>query len=697
MTQTKIRVYELARELGLTNKELLSILEQEGFTVRSHSSNIDEDDADLIRRQIIAERQKGREEREEREERKESAKPSPAAKKAPAAPAAAAKEASAPAKADKGGKEIHLKTPVTVRDLADALGKKPNELIGMLMTMNTFAAINQVLDVEKVEAVCERYGRKFVRERREKPQEKAPVQAAGKGAPATTLPQKHVGRPPVVVFMGHVDHGKTSLQDYIRKTKVTAGESGGITQHIGASVAVVGEQTITFLDTPGHAAFTAMRARGANATDIAVLVVAATEGVMPQTIEAINHAKAAEVPIVVAMNKMDLPGANSDKVYLGLQQNGITPEEWGGETAVVPVSAMTGEGIDDLLERILLEAEMLQLSADLNAPFEGLVIEAQMEGGMGPTAHVLVRNGVLRVGDSLICGQAYGRVKALLDSNGKRLSKAGPSTPVKIMGLSAVPDAGDVIRICANEREAKALAEAEIAKHREGTLQVERSLTLNSLEDWFNSREQADEKQELSLVLKTDVKGSQEALSDLIQNLQSDKISVKIVHAGVGEITETDAVLAAASQAIIMGFHVRVMPGVNRLAKQKGVDIRLYSIIYELLDELKDAMRGRLTPEIKEQILGSAEIIQVFNISKAGKICGCRVTSGVVKVNAKAKVYRDKELIYHGQVQTLKHFRDDVKEVKSGLECGIRLDNFEDFEVGDHIEVFSIQEIAPEL
>ena len=697
MTQTKIRVYELARELGLTNKELLSILEQEGFTVRSHSSNIDEDDADLIRRQIIAERQKGREEREEREERKESAKPSPAAKKAPAAPAAAAKEASAPAKADKGGKEIHLKTPVTVRDLADALGKKPNELIGMLMTMNTFAAINQVLDVEKVEAVCERYGRKFVRERREKPQEKAPVQAAGKGAPATTLPQKHVGRPPVVVFMGHVDHGKTSLQDYIRKTKVTAGESGGITQHIGASVAVVGEQTITFLDTPGHAAFTAMRARGANATDIAVLVVAATEGVMPQTIEAINHAKAAEVPIVVAMNKMDLPGANSDKVYLGLQQNGITPEEWGGETAVVPVSAMTGEGIDDLLERILLEAEMLQLSADLNAPFEGLVIEAQMEGGMGPTAHVLVRNGVLRVGDSLICGQAYGRVKALLDSNGKRLSKAGPSTPVKIMGLSAVPDAGDVIRICANEREAKALAEAEIAKHREGTLQVERSLTLNSLEDWFNSREQADEKQELSLVLKTDVKGSQEALSDLIQNLQSDKISVKIVHAGVGEITETDVVLAAASQAIIMGFHVRVMPGVNRLAKQKGVDIRLYSIIYELLDELKDAMRGRLTPEIKEQILGSAEIIQVFNISKAGKICGCRVTSGVVKVNAKAKVYRDKELIYHGQVQTLKHFRDDVKEVKSGLECGIRLDNFEDFEVGDHIEVFSIQEIAPEL
>ncbi|NLF93229.1 MAG: translation initiation factor IF-2 [Oligosphaeraceae bacterium] len=686
MTPTKIRVYELARELGLTNKELLSVLEQEGFAVRSHSSNIEEDDADLIRRQIIAERQK---------EREESVKPAPAAEAAPAAPAGP--EASAVAKADKGGKEIHLKTPITVRDLADALGKKPNELIGMLMTMNIFAAINQVLDVEKVETVCERYGRKFVRERREKPQEKAPVQTSGKGGVATALPQKHVGRPPVVVFMGHVDHGKTSLQDYIRKTKVTAGESGGITQHIGASVAVVGEQSITFLDTPGHAAFTAMRARGANATDIAVLVVAATEGVMPQTIEAINHAKAAGVPIIVAMNKMDLPGANADKVFLGLQQNGITPEEWGGETATVPVSAMTGAGIDDLLERILLEAEMLQLSADLNAPFEGLIIEAQMEAGMGPTAHVLVRNGVLRVGDSLICGQAYGRVKALLDSSGKRLSKAGPSTPVKIMGLSAVPDAGDIIRVCANEREAKALAEAEIAKNREGSLQVERSLSLNSLEDWFNSREHADEKQELSLILKTDVKGSLEALADSIQNLHSEKISAKIVHSGVGEITETDVILAAACKAIIMGFHVRVMPGVNRLAKQKGVDIRLYSIIYELLDELKDAMRGRLTPEVKEQVLGSAEIIQVFNITKAGKICGCRVSSGVVKINAKAKVYRDKELIYHGQVQTLKHFRDDVKEVKSGLECGIRLDNFEDFEVGDRIEVFSMQEIAPEL
>ncbi len=690
MTQVKIRVYELARELGLTNKELLSILAKEGFAVHSHSNNLDADDADLIRRQVIAERQK---ERDETDKSSIPAVPDPVEIKEKTA----ALPADATAAVKKTSKEIHLKTPITVRDLAEALDKKPNELIGMLMTMNIFAAINQVLDIDKVEKICERYDRKFIRERREKPQEKPSSPSSGKAGESSSTPRKTVGRPPVVVFMGHVDHGKTSLQDYIRKTKVTVGESGGITQHIGASVAVVGEQTITFLDTPGHAAFTAMRARGADATDIAVLVVAASEGVMPQTVEAINHAKAAEVPIIVAMNKMDLPGANPDKVYLGLQQNGITPEEWGGDTAVIPVSAITGEGIDNLLERILLEAEMLQLGADLNSPFEGLIIEAQMEGGMGPTAHVLVRNGVLRVGDSLICGQAYGRVKALLDNFGKRLPKAGPSTPVKIMGLSSVPDAGSVIRSCANEREAKSLAEAEIASSREGALQVEQTLNLNSLEDWFTSRASTTEKQELSLILKTDVKGSQEALADSIHNLKSDKISAKIVHSGVGEITETDVILATASQAIILGFHVRAMPGVNRLAKQNGVDIRLYSIIYELLDELQDAMRGRLTPEIKEQTLGNAEIMQVFNISKAGKICGCRVTSGVIRVNAKAKVYREKELIYHGQVQSLKHFRDDVKEVKSGLECGIRLDNFEDFEVGDRVEVFSVQEITPEL
>jgi translation initiation factor IF-2 len=680
----KIRVYELARELGLNNKDLLALLEKEGFEVRSHSSTIEAEDADLIRKQIIAERQQ-----------KDSDDAAPAPEEGELEAAEESESSPEKAVAEEELRELHLKTPITVRDLAEALKKKPNELIGMLMTMNIFAAINQVLDVELVEKICERHGVKFIRERREKPQERGAVRFERK-TKDTTLPRKKVGRPPVVVFMGHVDHGKTSLQDYIRSTKVTAGESGGITQHIGASVAHVGDETITFLDTPGHAAFTAMRARGANATDIAVLVVAAPEGVMPQTIEAINHAKAANVPIVVAMNKMDLPGANPDKVYTGLQQNGINPEQWGGETAVIPVSALTGEGIDDLLERILLEAEMLELNADLNAPFEGLVIEAQMETGMGPTASILVRNGVLRVGDCLLCGQAYGRIKAIIDTHGKRLPKAGPSTPVKIMGLSTVPNAGDPIVLCANEQKARALAEEEAERIHSASLQVERSINLSNLDDWFN-KQKGTEKPELSLILKTDVRGSLEALTDSINDLKSDRITAKIIHGAVGEVTESDVVLAHASNAIILGFHVRVMPGINRLAKQKGVDIRLYSIIYELLDELKEAMRGRLPPEVRETPLGEAEIIQIFNISKAGRICGCRVNNGVVRVNAKAKVFRDKELIYHGHVQNLKHFKDDVKEIRAGFECGIRLDNFEEFEVGDRIEVFSVTQVLPEL
>ncbi|MFA6930338.1 MAG: translation initiation factor IF-2 [Lentisphaeria bacterium] len=685
MTPGKIRVYELARELGLNNKDLLALLEKEGFEVRSHSSTIEGDDADLIRKQIITERQQKENDTSTITDSNvlETEEQSPETETEPTS--------------EENLRELHLKTPITVRDLAEALKKKPNELIGMLMTMNIFAAINQVLEVELVEKICEKNGVKFVRERREKPQEMGGIRFERKKQDQNALPRKKVGRPPVVVFMGHVDHGKTSLQDYIRNTKVTAAESGGITQHIGASVAHVGDETITFLDTPGHAAFTAMRARGANATDIAVLVVAAPEGVMPQTIEAINHAKAAKVPIIVAMNKMDLPGANPDKVFTGLQQNGINPEQWGGDAAVIPVSAVTGDGIDDLLERILLEAEMLELNADLNASFEGLVIEAQMETGMGPTASILVRNGVLRVGDCLLCGQTYGRIKAIIDTYGKRLPKAGPSMPVKIMGLSAVPNAGDPIILCANEQKARVLAQEEVERTHSANLQVERSINLSNLDEWFSSHQKTVEKPELGLILKTDVRGSLEALTDSIHALKSDRIIAKIMHSGVGEVTESDVVLANASHAIILGFHVRVMPGVNRLAKQKGVDIRLYSIIYELLDELKEAMRGKLAPEIRETPLGVAEIIQIFNITKAGRICGCRVQSGVIRVNAKAKVYRDKELIYHGQVQTLKHFKDDAREIKSGLECGIRLDNFEDFEVGDRVEVFSITQVQPEL
>lgn len=687
----KIRVYELAGELGLTNKELLELLTKEGFEVRSHSSCLDSEDADLIRRQVAAERMAAK--------GGSAPAPAPAVKEpTPAPDAPAASEADS---GNGGDNEIHMKTPVTVRDLAAALGLKPNALIVQLMGFNIFAAINQVLELPIVEKICEKNGKKFVLEHREKSnhpvfERKASAIAAANARNAGS-PRRKVGRPPVVVFMGHVDHGKTTLQDYIRKTKVAAGEAGGITQAIGASVAHYGDQTITFLDTPGHAAFTAMRARGANATDIAVLVVAAQDGVMPQTVEAIHHAQAAKCPIIVAVTKVDLPGVDLDKIRRQLQENNVQTEDWGGETAMIPVSGITGEGVDDLLERILLEAEMLELSADLDAPFEGLVIEAQMETGMGPTANILVRNGTLRQGDWFSCGAVYGKARALLDTHGKRLAKATASTPVKIMGFNGVPEAGEQVVWQPDERTAKAVAEAEMQRRRTEDNTTKRALTLDEINELFKKGAADAAIPELKMVLRTDVRGSLEAITQAVEGIKSAKITAKIIHSGVGEITENDIILAAASNAIVVGFHVRVMPGVNRVAKQKGVEIRLYSIIYDLLDDIQDAMRGRLTPETKEIQSGEAEIIQIFHISKAGKICGCRVVSGTVKVNLKARVYRDRELIYSGLVASLKHFKEDVKEMKAGQECGIRLDNFEDFEVGDRIQVFAVQQIAPEL
>lgn len=685
---SKIRVNQLARELGMESKELVDFLQKEGFAVRSHSSTLDEEEAELIRKQIYNSR------KEAQDARRQKAAPAPAAQDVPAEeePAEDVEDE------DEGdGSEVRLKTPVTVRDLATALKKKPNELIIQLMGLNIFAAINQVLDIEVVEKICEKNGKKFVQERREKGnhpvfERKASAIAAAANAGRT---RKKVGRPPVVVFMGHVDHGKTTLQDYIRKTRVAAGEAGGITQAIGASVAQYGDQTITFLDTPGHAAFTAMRARGANATDVAVLVVAGPEGVMPQTVEAINHAKAAGVPIIVAMTKCDLHGCDKDRLLRQLQENGIQPEEWGGDTAVIPCSGITGDGVDELLERILLEAEMLELNADPDAPFEGLVIEAQMEAGMGPTANILVRNGVLRQGDWFSCGSTYGKARALLDTHGKRLAKATASTPVKIMGFNGVPEAGDRVVWQPDEKSAKAAAEEELQRKRLEAISAPRATSIEELIKQMN--EGASSVVELNIVLKTDVRGSLEAISDAVSAIKSNKIAVKIVHGGVGEVTDSDVVLAAASKAIIVGFHVRVMPSVNRTAKQKGVEIRLYSIIYDLLDDIEDVMRGRLTPEIRETLVGEAEIAQVFNITKAGKICGCRVTSGTIRLNQKAKVFRQKDMIYSGLVASLKHFKEDVKEMRAGQECGIRLDNFEDFEVGDRIQVFAVEKIAPEL
>jgi len=716
----RVRVYELARDLGLSNKEMIALLQGEGVEVRSHASTIEPEFADLVRERVIAQRQGEQAKTKVRGRTAPASRPDTAPAVPVAAPAAPAVQPKAPAApvepipepvvvapaapprtvpvpvpttAPDGTRELHLKAPITVRDLAEALGRKPNELIGELFTMNVFAAINQVLDVDLVERICARHGVTFVRERRERARPRTKPDTEGV-LPAQGRTGREVVRPPVVAFMGHVDHGKTSLQDRIRNTSVAAGEAGGITQHIGASVIHVEGQTITLLDTPGHEAFTAMRARGANATDIAVLVVAADDGVMPQTIEAYNHAKAANVPVIVALNKIDLPNANPDRARLGLQQMGMQLEEWGGDTAVVPVSALTGEGVDNLLERVLLEAEMLELLADPELPCEGLIIEAQLEAGMGPTAHVLVRNGTLHVGDIMLCGCHVGRAKALIDHLGKRITMAGPSTPVKVLGLSGVPQAGDALVTCTSERDARVIAAEREEQTRKGELTPERKV---SLEDYFKEKMSEPSLQELRLILKADVRGSVEAILDSIAKIKSDKVKVAVIHSGVGEITENDIVLAAASDALVMGFHVRAMPGVNRAAKQRGVEIRLYSIIYELLGQLEDAMRGRLSPEVRETSIGKAEIIQVFTLSKAGKVCGCRVTEGVVRIGSVAKVTRESGLIYNGQVASLRRIKDDVREVRTGLECGIRLDNFEDFEVGDTIEVFELSEVAPQL
>ena len=688
----KIRVYELARELGQTNKELIELLRKEGVEVASHSSSIEAETAALVRDHIVSTRKQST-----------PAKATDVAAALKAAAKAAeqvqqqesVKSQPVVSVGESGRPEVHLRPPIIVRDLAKALNVKPNELIGELMTMNVFATINQVVEPDIVEKVCVRRGFEFVRERRERPA-KGPRRAGEEtaAAPSGKRPVTgHVPRPPVVGVLGHVDHGKTSLLDAIRETRVAAGEAGGITQHIGASVVEWHNHTITFLDTPGHEAFTAMRARGANATDIVVLVVAANDGVMPQTIEAINHARAAKSNIIVALNKIDLPEANADRVLLQLQQNGVMSEQWGGEVGVVPVSATTKQGIGDLIDRILLEAEVMELRSNPSLPAEGLVIEAQLEGGMGPTASVLVRNGTLHLGDVLLCGQYYGRVKALIDHHGERLKSAGPSTPVKVLGLSGVPEAGEAVVVLTDEREAKAKAEARAQAQRQGDLTVTQKA---SLEDLFRQITE-ESRATLKLILKTDVRGSLEASTESLAKIQSEKIKLEILHKGVGEVTDNDVLLAAASGAIVAGFHVRAMPGVNKTAKQRGVEIRLYSIIYELLDDIQDAMRGRLKPETREQILGHAEILRIFEVSKAGKICGCMVKDGTVRVGANARVTRQGGVIYKGQIQSLKHFKDDVREMRAGQECGIRLDNFEDFEVGDGIEAFSIEQIAPEL
>ena len=500
-------------------------------------------------------------------------------------------------------------------------------------------------------------------------------------------------RPPVVTVMGHVDHGKTSLLDYIRASRVAAGEAGGITQHIGAYHVETPRGVVTFLDTPGHAAFTAMRARGAKATDIVILVVAADDGVMPQTKEAISHAKAAEVPIVVAMNKIDKPDANLERVKSELVAEGVVPEDFGGDSPFVPVSAKTGQGIDGLLEQVLLQAEVLELKAPVDAAAKGIVIEAKLDKGRGPVATVLVQTGTLKKGDVVLAGSSYGRVRAMLDEDGLATESAGPSMPVEIQGLSEVPQAGDEFMVLADERRAREIATFRQGKYREVTLSKRQAA---KLEGMFENMGEG-QAQTLALIVKADVQGSQEALAQSLLKLSTPEVRVQIVHAAVGGITESDINLAIASKAVVIGFNTRADAGARKLAEGNGVDVRYYNIIYDAVDDVKAAMGGMLAPEQREEIIGSAEIRTVFVASKIGTVAGCMITNGVARRDARFRLLRDNVVIYTGELDSLKRFKDDVREVKEGFECGVKLKNYNDIKEGDQLEFFEVKEVARTL
>jgi translation initiation factor IF-2 len=588
-----------------------------------------------------------------------------------------------------------MKPPVVVRDLAIRVGTKPHLLLAELMSLNVFANLNETIGEDVARKICERHGFVFELEKRERgagaihaPPKK--VEILEEGVKVEDL--KH--RPPVVTVMGHVDHGKTSLLDAIRKTNVAAGESGGITQHIGASLVTLPDgKQITFLDTPGHQAFTKMRARGANVTDIAVLVVAADDGVMPQTIEALNHAKAANVPIIVAVNKCDLPTANADRVKKQLQDFGLTPESWGGETITVDVSATTKKGIDQLLEMILLQAEIMDLKASPKAAAKGNVIEAQVEPGMGPSATMLVRQGTLRIGDALVCGPHWAKVRALVSDIGKRIKEAPPSIPVKVVGLSGLPEAGAEFVVMKNDKEARELSEQ---RHLEARAALSSAPRHSRLED-FMSQTAGSEKKKLRVVLKADVQGSLEAISDSLAKLKSDKVELEVIHGAAGNITENDVLLASASDAVLIGFRVKTEGGVTDMAKREDVQIKLYQIIYELIDQVEDAMEGLLEPEAKEIVLGHAEIRKIFELSKGPMVAGCFVTDGRVSRSGRVRLLRRKAVQYEGRIGSLKHFQDDAKEVKAGGECGLRLENFQDYQVGDVIECYTVEKVAATL
>jgi len=708
---SKVRVYQLAKELGTTSKKLIEVMEDMDIAVNNHMSTLTDDEAKKVMSILT-----GKSGEKKPEEDKKASGQKTAQKEKPGAEAAEAavesKKAKPKDKEEAGGQEqkslgrkarkmiqeekraamlkaqkpkIRFEGQVTVAELASKLDITPPQLITELMEMGVMASINQPLTPDTVELIAEEHGFEVDYIEDELEEELLAVREGEDEEGIEEVPRK-----PVVTVLGHVDHGKTLLLDAIRSANVISGEVGGITQHIGAYQVSVNDSKVVFLDTPGHEAFTAMRARGAQVTDIAILVVAADDGVMPQTVEAINHAKAAGVSIMVAINKMDKPEANPDRVKQQLSEHGLVPEEWGGDTIMVPVSAIRGEGLDELLEMVTLLAEVCELKASPDRLARGTVVEANLDKGRGPVATVLVQDGTLHVGEPIICGSIAGKIRAMFNEHGDKAESAGPATPVEILGLNDVPMAGDSFQAVSSERVARDVAAKRTEKIKEASRKVQRV----TLDDLFKQIQEGEVK-DLNLILKADVQGSLEALKDALAKLSLDEVQIKIIHTGVGAINESDIMLASASNAIVIGFNVRPDSNARKLAEKNQVDVRLYRIIYEAIEDIQAAVKGMLKPEMKEVIQGQVEVRQVFKASKLGNIAGSYVLEGKVTRNSLVRVIRDGTVVHDsGSIASLKRFKDDVREVSSGYECGILLENFNDLQEGDIIEAYVMEQVA---
>ncbi|EOD00623.1 Translation initiation factor 2 [Caldisalinibacter kiritimatiensis] len=685
-----MRVYKFAKELGISSKELIKKLAELDIEVSSHMSSINDEEVELIKELLNDELENENNDTKEKKLKEKSSNTIIKNKKK--------KEKNKKNKSENidakqksrdntnSQNEIEIGDSIVVKELSEKMSVNSNQVITKLISLGVMANINQEIDHDTASIIAEEFGFIVVKHEDEVASEETNEQEM---LDFEDKEEDLIERSPVVTVMGHVDHGKTSLLDAIRETKVTEREAGGITQHVGASTVKVNDKRIVFLDTPGHEAFTAMRARGAQVTDVAILVVAADDGVMPQTIEAINHAKAANVPIIVAINKIDKPEANPDRIKQEITEHGLVPEDWGGDTICVPVSALKKQGIDELLEMILLVAEMEELKANPNRRAKGTIIEAELDKGKGPVATVIVQKGTLKVGDAVVTGTAHGKVRAMIDDKGKRIKEAGPSTPVAILGLSEVPDAGEHLYVVESDKKAR-----EIAENRKEKIRMEQLKTTQkvSLDDLFEQIQKGEVK-DLNVVIKADVRGSIEAVKQALEKLSIDEVKVKTIHGGVGAINETDIMLASASNAIVIGFNVRPTSTAINLAKQENVDVRTYRVIYEAIEDIEAAVKGMLEPEYKEVVIGRAEVRATFKVPNVGVVAGIYVQEGKLTRNCGVRLLRDSVVIHEGTVSSLKRFKDDVRELAAGYEGGLGIENFNDIKNGDIIEGYVMEEV----